>query len=643
MKLKWTLVGLAALVVASGAFGQTTTNRVASIADLKKLSVEELMNVQVYSASRRLESTQSAPSAIFVLTQDDIRRARVTSVPDALRLVPGVQVGRVDANKWAVSIRGFNSREANKLLVLVDGRSVYDQLFSGMLWESQDLMLEDVDRIEVIRGPGGTLWGSNAVNGVINIITKNAKDTQGALVTGLAGDEERYTGSLRYGWQTGEDQHARVYLKSYERNTGFSRIAPPHDQSRAARGGFRWDWGHAQGDRVRVSGDLFHATTGMRDLAAPSPLVAAVQDIEHRGTNLITRWTHPFSDTNSLQLRFFFDRVGYESKTFDQVRKVYDFELQQSLQMGGRHQLVWGGGYRRIRDDASVDFFGIITLEPAKRDDQLSTLFVQDTIALVPERWALTLGTKYESTDYARSEWQPNVRLAFTPSPDHMLWLAAARAVRVPSRLEADLTFFGVVRPGDTFASEHVNAYELGTRHLLTPNLWLDVAAFYNRYQNLATREANGNLANSMSGHTYGVEWAARWTPLAFWRIDLSYSHLRMNLALEADSTATPVLPGRYEGVAPRQQATLRSALDLPHDLELDTTLRFVDELPTLGYSSYTALDLGLAWHPRPEIELALVGRNLLDSHHPEQSFVFSSGFPSEIERGFYGKISWEF
>jgi iron complex outermembrane receptor protein len=615
-----------------------------STADLKKLSVEELMNVQVYSASRRLEPTQSAPSAIFVLTQDDIRRSRATSIPEALRLVPGVQVGRVDASRWAVSIRGFNSREANKLLVLVDGRSVYDQLFSGMLWESQDVLLEDVDRIEVIRGPGGTLWGANAVNGVINIITKNAKDTQGALVTGLAGDEERYTGSLRYGWQMAGNQYARVYLRSYQRDTGFSSIATPHDASRAARGGFRWDWGNVNGDKVRVSGDMFHATTGIRDLAISNPL--ATQDVEHRGTNLITRWTHPFSKTNNVQLRFYFDRVGYESESFDQIRKVYDFELQQSLQASERHQLVWGAGYRRVRDDTGIAavFASFLSIKPDQRDDTLSNLFVQDTIALVPERWALTLGTKYESTDYARSEWQPNVRLAFTPSPDHMAWLSASRAVRVPSRLEADLTFLGFIRPGDTLESEHVNAYELGTRHLLTANFWLDAATFYNRYEDLATSEAVGQLGNTMAGHTYGFELATRWTPVSFWRLDLAYSYLKMSLALNAGSTGDPALPGRHEGLAPRHQATLRSAFDLPRGFELDTTLRFVDELPTLSYPSYTALDLGLAWHPRRGLELALVGQNLLDSHHPEQSFVFSSsGIPSEVERGFYGKLSWNF
>jgi iron complex outermembrane recepter protein len=621
----------------------------ASTEDLKKLSVEELMNVQVYSASRRLEPTQSIPSAIYVLTQEDIRRSRVTNVPDALRLVPGVQVGRVDANRWAVSIRGFNSREANKLLVLVDGRSVYDQLFSGMLWESQDLMLEDVDRIEVIRGPGGTLWGANAVNGVINIITRNAKDTQGALITALAGNEERYTAGLRYGWQTGENQYARVYLRSFERDTGHSDLSPPYDQSRAKRGGFRWDWGDAGSDRVRVSGDIFRANTGLRDLVSVDPVEPGpldTQEVVHRGTNLIARWLHPFSETNNVRLAFFFDRVGYESETFDQTRKVYDFEFQQTLEATARHQLVWGFGHRRIRDSTGVSaiFAGLISIEPAKRNDTLNNVFIQDTIALVPERWSLTLGTKYEDTDYARSEWQPNARLAFTPDSDRTIWASASRAVRVPSRLEADLTFFGFIRPGDTLESERVNAYEFGLRQLFGADLSVDIATFYNRYQDLATSEASGQLRNSMEGHTYGFELATRWMPAPLWRLDFAYSHLRMNLELESGSAASPALPRRYEGLAPRHQATLRSAIDLPHDLELDTTLRFVDDLSTLNYPSYVTLDFGLAWHPHSDVELALVGQNLLDSPHPEQAFVFSSsGIPSEVERGLYGKATWRF
>jgi len=646
MKLKWTLTGLAALAMAQGALSQTPKSDV-STSDLKKLSLEQLMDIPVYSASRRLEPTQSVPAAIFVLTGEDIRRAHATNIPEALRLVPGVEVGQVDANRWAVSIRGFNSREANKLLVLVDSRSIYDPLFSGTLWESQDLMLEDVDRIEVIRGPGGTLWGANAFNGVINIITRNSRDTQGGLATLTAGNEQRYIAAARYGWQTGEDQYARVYAKSYEEDEGFSSIAPPHDASRGLRGGFRWDWKNANGDRLRVSGDVFHVAAGIRQLLPPPGLIADVEDIIHRGGDLLASGTRHFSETNDVRVRFYYDRVGYDSETYQQTRDVYDIELQQNIEPLERHRLVWGVNYRVLRDDTHVDFFGVIAVEPGKRNDRIAAAFVQDTIALAPERLALTLGAKFESTDYASSEWLPNARFAWTPNPQTTWWASASRAERVPSRLEADLTFhfFGAtIRPGDTFEAEHVNAYELGMRRLVGHNFWLDVATFYNRYNDLRTTEGAGNLRNFMNGDTYGAEIAARWTPMPIWRLDAAYTWLKMDLGLQEISTSNPGQPSFIAGLAPRSEASLRSALDLPHDIEFDATLRFVDDLPSLNYPSYTTLDLALSWRPRDNVVLSLAGQNLLDSPHPEQSFVFTSaGIPSEAERSVFGRVTWAF
>jgi iron complex outermembrane receptor protein len=341
-----------------------------STSDLKQLSLEELMNVQVYSASRHLEPTQTVPSAIFVLTNEDLRRSHVTSVPEALRLVPGVQVGRVDANKWAVSMRGFNSREANKLLVLVDGRSIYDPLFSGMLWESQDFMLEDVDRIEVIRGPGGTLWGANAFNGIINIVTRNARDTQGLLASLTAGNEERYTVATRYGWQPTDRQAARVYAKAYERDTGFSDTTIPHDASRMRRAGFRWDWADEATDHVRVSGDVFDANTGIRE----DPTL--VQDVEHQGRNILTRWNHKLAADNDLQAQFYYDHVSYDSFGFTQRRRTFDLELQQSVRVAGRHLIVWGGGFRALHDDTSSGLAGFVDVLPLERSDELKNLFV---------------------------------------------------------------------------------------------------------------------------------------------------------------------------------------------------------------------------------------------------------------------------
>jgi iron complex outermembrane receptor protein len=625
-----------AFLFAAVFIGPAFASPVTSTGSLKQLSVEELMNVEVYSASRYLEPTQTSPSAIYVLTHDDIRRAHATSVPEALRLVPGVQVGRVDANKWAVSMRGFNSREANKLLILVDGRSIYDPLFSGMLWESQDFMMEDIDRIEVIRGPGGTLWGANAFNGVINIVTRNAADTQGALAAVTAGNEEKYTVAGRYGWRPTDRQSARVYVKAYERDTGFD--VAPYDASRMHRGGFRWDWDDSARNKVTASGDLFEADTGIRE----NP--ALVQDVEHRGRNVLARWNHELSADNSVQAQVYYDHVGYTSFGFTQHRDTYDLELQQSVHAGSRHLLVWGGGLREMSDDTQSGLSGLVDVLPLHRADNITSVFAQDTIALVPERLNFTLGVKYERTDYAPSEWLPNARIAWTPSSAQTWWASVGEAARVPSRLESDLTFFNVLRLGDEFGAEHVRAYEIGQRWLIKPELWYDVALFYNDYDDLRSSETVGPVRNFMYGNSRGVEVALRWEPMENWRIDTAYTYLTMSLGLDPASTSNPAQTAYLEGFGARNQASVRSALDLSRGLQIDATVRYVGRLASLQYPGYTELDAGVTWAVRPALELSLVGQNLLHAHHPEQGFVFSaSGMTTEVQRGVYGKLTWQF
>src|SRR5690606_34107157 len=344
-----------------------------------------------------------AAAAISVITGEDLRQARVTTLPEALRLVPGVQVGQVDNARWAVSMRGFNSREANKLLVLVDGRSIYDPLFSGMLWESHDFMLEDIERIEVIRGPGGTLWGANAFNGVINIITRSAHDTRSTYASFAAGDEERYIAGLRYGWQTGEDQAARVYVQARERDAGYSADFEPADSLRDLRGGFRWDWQYDDAGELRVSGDIFDASAGIRE----DPALA--HRVRHSGHNLLAQWSRRSSEAEGWRLQFYYDQVDYESIGFTQDRETFDLELQQSLALSGRQLGVWGGGYRRASagtQSASV-VSGLVDVLPPHRDEAIATVVAQDTIALVPDELSLIVGLKYEDTDYAGAAWLP--------------------------------------------------------------------------------------------------------------------------------------------------------------------------------------------------------------------------------------------
>lgn len=607
-----------------------------SVEALKELSLESLMNVEVYSASRRAESTQATPSASFVLTRDDLLRTGVTTIPDALRLVPGVQVGRVDANKWAVSMRGFNSREANKLLVLVDGRSIYDRLFSGTLWEAHDFPIEDIDRIEVIRGPGGTLWGANAFNGVINIVTRQASDTQGVLVAGTAGPEER-SASARFGGRIGESQFARVYVKGLERETGYVASGDPYDAAKSRRAGFRWDGDLGLADALTVSGEISRADTGIRE--TPD----LVQDVRHEGRNVLLRWRHSGASGNALQLQAFYDYVLFDSMGYTQSRDTWDAELQHHWQLAERHALVWGAGLRHMQDHTRTAYPGQIDFVPLHRTDRVLNAFAQDTIALLPERLALVLGLKYEKTDYAPGEWLPNVRIAWTPDADHTLWGAVSEATRVPSRIESDLTFFNAIRLGTNFGAEKVRAYELGWRERVGEPLWYDLVLFYNDFDDLRTTEAAGPLANGMYGRGRGAELAVRWQPMPRLRIDAAYTRLASDLAIARGSTANRGQANLVEGLAPRHQGSLRSALDVGDRVRVDATIRRVGELPGLRIPDYTELDVAVNVELTASLALTLAGRNLLHSHHREQGFANSAtGMTTEVERAAYARLVWE-
>ena len=616
-------------------FGAPAAMASNSVESLKQMSLESLMNVEVYSASKHLETTQSTASATYVITREELQRSAVTTVPDALRLVPGVQVGRVDANKWAVSIRGFASRESNKLLVLVDGRSVYDPLFSGTLWESQDVLMEDIDRIEVIRGPGGTLWGANAFNGVINIVTRQARDTQGALLTATAGTEDRYIAAARLGWQAGENQHARVYVKAFDRDTGYADDA--YDASNARRGGFRWDWNPGSGpDGFTVSGDAFLADTGTRENAA------LVQDVRHLGRNLLARWTHALPDDGSLQVQAFHDRVEYDGDAYRQRRNTYDLEVQHRRQITVRQQLIIGGGLRSMRDDTRTAFPGLVEILPLRRSDQLVNVFAQDTMALVPERLSLTAGLKYEKTDYAAGEWLPSIRVAWTPTTDQTMWAAVSEATRVPSRIESDLTFFNVLRLGTNYGPEQVRSHEIGRRQRLGEAFWYDVVLFHNSFDSLRTGEAGGPLGNGMYGRGRGAETALRWQAVEDLRLEATYTYTASDLALRSSSTATASQVAQVEGLAPRHQAGLRAIQELRAGASVDATLRYVGALPGVGVPAYTELDIVLGIKLRDSLELSVAGRNLLHDHHLEQGFASSgSGQSSQAQRNAAVRVTW--
>jgi len=622
----------------------------------------------VTSVSKKEQKLSEAAAAIDVITQDDIRRSGATSIPEALRVVPGLQVARLDANKWAVSARGFNGRFANKLLVLIDGRSVYTPLFSGVWWDAQNVLLEDIARIEVIRGPGATLWGANAVNGVINIITKDAKDTQGGLVTIGHGTEERGFGEFRYGGTLGDNAHYRVYARYFDRERSVAASGDyGADEWDVAQGGLRVDWEVSDSDSLTLQGDIHSGTVGERQtMASLSPPYEQTfdNDDDVAGGNILGRWNHTFSDTSGMSFQLYYDRSDRDHMIIGEVRDTFDLDFQHRFALDDRHEIVWGLGYRLSRDDIDNSF--TLSFDPDSRNDQLLSAFVQDEITLIEDQLKLTPGAKLEHNDYTGFEFQPSARLLWMPHEKHTVWAAVSRAVRTPSRVESYGRVNRYVLPPATlmsmfgdrdFDSEELLAHELGYRVQPMDRLSLDIATFYNIYENLRTVElgtpfpetspAPPHLVvplfadNKMDGETYGIEVAADWRPLDWWRLEAGYTYLQVVLHLDDDSTDT--LSEGAEGESPHNQFSLRSSMDLPRNLELDSCLRYVDNLPGLGVDSYLTLDVRLGWKPTENLELFVVGQNLLDSHHAEFESTFFGVHATEVEHSVYAGLTWRF
>lgn len=644
--------------------------------DLTELSIEELMSIEVTSVSKRAEAISRAAAAIYVLTQEDLRRSGVTSLPDALRLVPGVQVARATSSIWAISARGFNGRFANKLLVLIDGRSVYTPLFSGVFWDVQGTLLEDVDRIEVIRGPGAALWGANAVNGVINVITKRAAETEGTLVRLALGSEIDALAAVRHGGGGGRTAW-RVFAERSDREGGEPLAGGGElDDWSLTRGGFRLDHDRGAGGLLTAQGGVYDGASGER-LIPFSPLAPARAtrvDNDLRGGHLSARWSRATSDASELVVQGFVDRTERAQPVLAERRATFDLELQHSLSLR-RQEIVWGAGFRRTDDELRGS--EAIAFRPAERSDDLWSAFVQDQITAVPGRVWLTLGTKLEENDYTGFEVQPSVRALWIPRTGHTLWTAVSRAVRTPSRAEADLELItdtfpaGALFPGappavavvfgsDRFESEELLAFEGGYRVGLGAGLFLDVAAFHNRYDELRDVRPGppildagppprlvvpAVIVNEMHGDTHGVEIAAEWWVDDRWRLAAAYALLRMDLEsrLPPPAAGSPDAAEVIEGENPQQQLTLRSSWDLGPRLQADVVARWVDALPSQGVDDYLEADVRLGWTPRPELTLELVGRNLLDASHQEFVPEVIPTEPTAIERSVHAALAWRF
>jgi len=677
----------------------TTTATTDSLADM---DLESLMNLDVTSVSKREGKLGSAPAAIFVITGDDIRRSGVRSIPEALRMAPGVEVAQIDANKWAVSIRGFNDQYANKLLVLMDGRSVYTPLFAGVYWDVQDTMLEDIDRIEVIRGPGATLWGANAVNGVINIITKKAKDTQGILLSGGAGTEHRFFGEGRYGFAVNDNIHVRVYGKGFDNDSFWDGRLDDHggDEWDQERAGFRADIDGGK-TQATIQGDIYTGNSGARahaitqGVATLDTLAPALQrewdyDAAVNGGNLLTRFTHDFSERSTAQLQLYYDRTyRRDDASVQETRDTFDVDFQHDYGVNDSWRVLWGSDYRfsRSRSDGSISLF----LVPETRNSSFVTGFLNNEISVTDEL-KLFLGTLGEYNSYTGWEIQPSGRFAWTPSEQHTLWGAVSRAVRTPSQADddarllidqimltpVDLTPFGIPATVDlpligqitgqrNFKSENEMAYELGYRFFPTSTLSFDLTGYYNHYDDLRSVEASAPtlaaltaafntfvasgfttipgiptpviMKNKLDGHTYGAELAAQWQVMKPWKLGLTYTFFRMHLEKDKSSTDTQTKIAT-ETASPTNMVGLTSYLDLPMNFEWDASLKYTDNLAVQQVGSYFRLDSRLAWRPIESLELAVVGLNLLDSKHEEwgNTILYAT---TKVQRSFYGQATW--
>ncbi len=670
---RWVLPGLFAL----GMGRPVTPVRAAAaepeawtVSALKRLSLEELANMEVTSVSKRAEPLSMTPAALHVLTGEDVVRSGVTTIPEALRWVPGLQVARIDSHTWAVGSRGFNDVFANKLLVLIDGRSVYTPLYSGVYWQYQDVLFEDLERIEVIRGPGATVWGANAVNGVINISTKPAAETQGILLSAGGGNLEPALFSARYGGRISDTAAYRVYGK-FSNHEDFRLLngQDAEDEWRHGQGGFRVDWDPSDESSFTLQGDGYaNRSSQYFDQIEDTPALAITRILDRSdavGGNLLGRWTRQTGADSELKLQAYYDRFRQEASYFDYDIEIVDVDAQHRFALGSWNEVVWGAGYRHIADDMAGSFD--LSLAPSERRVDLANVFVQDEWKILDDRLSLFLGTKAEHNDYTGFEIQPGARVAWRPADRHSVWASVARAVRTPSRAEVDVLKplpSPATPPGmllraegsDDFVSEELLAYEVGYRVQPIPALSIDVAAFYNDYDSLRTLEQGAPLATSLpkylvvpiragnllEGRGLGWEAAVGWQVMEGWRVRTGYSFLDVDLKLKPGSTDVSALAA--EGAGPAHQWFLISQWDLPHGVSVDAMFRYVDRLESQNVGSYSALDLRVAWQPAPNWEISVVGQNLVDTRHQEFGGSGLNGsVAAEVPRTIVGRVTWRY
>ncbi|HEV7512704.1 MAG TPA: TonB-dependent receptor [Candidatus Acidoferrum sp.] len=634
-------------------------------APLKQLSLAQLGSVEVTTTSKEPETVWRTPAAIYVITQEDIRRSGATSIPEVLRLVPGVEVARIDSNQWAVGIRGFGSSFSKSVLVLIDGRSVYTPLFAGVYWDVQNVLLEDVERIEVIRGPAGTVWGANAVNGVINIITKSSKDTHGGLAAVSGGNVEQGSGRFHYGGGYRTNVNYRVYGMAFGRAPGFHSDRDNFDDWQVGQGGFRIDWDNQKRDTLTLQGDLYKGSVGQIvniGYYSPPASINVVGSQDVSGGNILGRWRRTV-DAGDIQVQAYYDRTYRLGPQLGETRNTFDVDFIHHLTFLPRQDFIWGVGARWSPSDliqtvATVDFL------PHHQSDNIYSAFLQDQIAIVRDKLQITIGSKFEHNIYTGWELQPSARLLWTPSVHQTIWGSISRAVSTPSRVDENLQLTGFttipvpiffrIAGNPKFVSETLLGYEVGYRRLITPRLYLDVSLFHNNYNNLTSFgnftlsvETNPSPAhllltvpwtNGILGNTNGGEISPDWKVSHWLELKASYSYVSLDLKNMPGNTDAGTL-GLDQGSSPRHQVVVQSLFNLPKRFEFDPTYRYVSALPAQSVKSYSTMDLRFGWRFAGNVEASVVGQNLFQPNHME--FGFSPGPMVGVRRSVYGQITW--
>ncbi len=634
---------------------------------LKSMSLEDLSRIEVTTASKEPSPAFRLPAAVTVVTADDIRRSGATNIPDVLRLVPGVEVAQIDSAKWAIGIRGFQGRLSKSVLVLIDGRSVYTPLFAGVYWEMQDMMLEDIDRIEVIRGPGATVWGSNAINGVINIITRDARETRGTLVSAGGGNVEQGFVNARYGDGTDKFSY-RVYGRAFTRGPQFHPDGRNFDDWRRIQGGFRMDGSLNARDSLSLIGNAYRTVAGTAlgiTSYSPPALVTAYGNGTFSGQNLVAAWRRTLRSRSDIQVRAYYDRTDRNDLNYHEVRHTFDVDFIHHVPLPG-HDLIWGGGIR-ISPSRFTQTVPAVDFLPHDQTYAVYSGFVQDTIAFVPNRLNFTVGTKLEHNSFSGFEIQPSGRVAWTPGEHHTFWLAATRAVRTPSRVEQGFRFTALLNPatplflrliGDNgFKPEQMVGYEAGYR-IFSPKAggFIAVNAFYNRYNNLLSIEPEAAfvestpepahlllpvpLRNGIDAESSGGEVGGLFDLRSWWRVNGTYSLMRLN-ARKAPGSVDPATVPQLEGDSPRHKVVVQSSFVLPQRIEFTLTYRYVSALPGPDTSvpAYSTGDIRLAKRLSREFELSLAARNLMQPSHFEYSG--DPGGLVGIRRSAYLQLTW--